>query len=342
MSPASRSSTGGVGGNGGPGGQGAEPAAGLNLSNVRSVSPRHLSNVRSVSPLKAWLLASRPQTLTAAFVPVAVGTACAYATGGFRLGPALAALLGAMLIQVGTNFANDVFDFEKGADTSERLGPTRAVQAGLLTAAAVRRGMMVTFGLAILVGVYLVLAAGPIVVAIGILSIASGIAYTGGPYPLGYHGLGDVFVMLFFGFVAVCGTSFVQAGHVPALAAWAAVPVGALATAILVVNNLRDRETDVRAGKRTLAVRFGRRAALVEYAVLIAAAYVVPAAIAGLGLGSAWVLLPLVTLPIAITLVRRVSVEEGSALNQRLVGTAQLLLAHGVLFVVGLARSAAR
>src|SRR5580692_1531577 len=214
--------------------------------------------------LRVWLLACRPATLVAAFVPVAVGAACAVADAHFRAGPALAALLGAVFIQIGTNLANDVYDFERGADTAERLGPTRAVQAGLLTARQVRAGMVVAFGLATLAGAYLVSAAGWPVVAIGVLSVASGIAYTGGPYPLGYHGLGDVFVMAFFGFVAVCGTVFVQAHEVPLLAWLAAVPVGAIATAVLVVNNLRDREQDARAGKRTLAVRFGRRAGVVE------------------------------------------------------------------------------
>src|SRR6185436_13884519 len=171
--------------------------------------------------------------------------------------------------------ANDVFDAEKGADTAERLGPTRTVQAGLLSASAVRTGMLVVFGAALLVGVYLTSVAGLTVVWIGLSSIAAAVAYTGGPWPLGYHGLGDVFVMAFFGFVAVCGTAFVQMGRVPELAWWASVPVGALATAILVVNNVRDRETDARAGKRTLAVRLGRGGALGEYFALLAAAYAV-------------------------------------------------------------------
>ena len=184
-----------------------------------------------------------------------------------------------MLLQVGSNLANDVFDFEKGADTDERLGPVRAAQAGLLEPRQLRTGMLVVFALALAIGVYLTAVAGPVVIAIGLASIASGVAYTGGPYPLGYHGLGDVFVMAFFGFVAVCGTAFVQAGHVPARAWFASGPVGAIATAVLVVNNVRDRETDVKAGKRTLPVRFGRRAGIVEYGFLIAE-YVVPVVLA--------------------------------------------------------------
>jgi len=225
---------------------------------------------------RAWVIAARPPTLSAALVPVLVGTACAVAENGVRVGAAVAALTGALLLQIAANFANDVFDYEKGADTAERLGPVRAVQAGLLTPDAVRRGLYLVLGLALLVGVYLTAVAGPAVVAIGLASMAAAVAYTGGPYPLGYHGLGDVFVMLFFGFVAVLGTTFVELGRVTPLAVAASVPVGALATAILVVNNLRDIATDRVAGKRTLAVRWGERGALTEYALLLLTAYVVP------------------------------------------------------------------
>jgi 1,4-dihydroxy-2-naphthoate octaprenyltransferase len=285
---------------------------------------------------RAWVLACRPATLAAAVVPVAVGTACAAALGGLRIGPALAALAGALLLQIGANLANDVFDYEKGADTHERLGPTRAVQSGLLPASSVRTAMLVVFGLALLVGAYLTAVAGPAIIAIGLLSIASAIAYTGGPWPLGYHGLGDLFVMLFFGFVAVCGTAFVQLGSVPALAWWAAVPVGSLATAILVVNNIRDRTTDLAAGKRTLAVRFGRRAALAEYLLLLAAAYSVPVLLFRTGTASAWALLPLLSLPIAVSLAWRLSTQEGARLNQVLAGTARLMLIMGLTFALGL------
>jgi 1,4-dihydroxy-2-naphthoate octaprenyltransferase len=265
-----------------------------------------------------------------------VGTAIAAVTGGARVGPALAALFGAMMLQITSNFANDVFDHEKGADTEERLGPTRAVQAGLLTPAEVRRGMMATIALATVAGLYLTAVAGWPCVVIGLCSIAAGVAYTGGPYPLGYHGLGDVFVMIFFGFVAVCGTVFVQTGTVPALAWLGAVPVGAIATAVLVVNNVRDRETDAKAGKRTLAVRFGRRAGVVEYAALLGAAYAAPV-VALLAFGrSPFILLPWVSLPIAVRLVRAVSTTSGRALNEYLVGTAKLLLVYGVLFSAGL------
>ena len=288
--------------------------------------------------LVTWIAAARLRTLPAAVVPVAVGTACAAASGGMALGPALAALGGALAIQIGANFANDVFDAERGADGPDRVGPLRAVSAGLITAAAMKRAMVAAFGVATLLGLYLVAVAGWPVVAIGVASILSGIAYTGGPWPLGYHGLGDLFVMVFFGFVAVCGTAFVQLGHVPCLAIAAAVPVGALATAILIVNNIRDRATDERAGKRTLAVRLGRRGGLIEYAALLAIAYAVPA---GLALtGRLAVALPLLSAPIAIDRMRALlAAADGPAFNRCLAATAQLMLLHGGLFAAGLAAS---
>lgn len=289
------------------------------------------------SPLSSWVLAARPKTLSAASVPVLVGSACAYSLGGFRLGPALAALGGALLLQIGANFANDVYDYEKGADTAERLGPTRAVQAGLLSPGAMKRGMILVFVLALLVGCYLTAVAGPVILAIGITSILSAIAYTGGPYPLGYNGLGDVFVFVYFGLVAVCGTVFVQVGQVPPLAVWCSIPVGALATAILVVNNLRDHEQDARVGKRTLAVRWGARAVIYEYGVLLALAYAVPLFLATSSAGGRFVLLPLLTLPLGRKLMRAVATERGRELNARLAGTAKLLLLFGLLFTLGIA-----
>ncbi|HMG52981.1 MAG TPA: 1,4-dihydroxy-2-naphthoate polyprenyltransferase [Kofleriaceae bacterium] len=288
--------------------------------------------------LAAWIAAARLRTLPAAVVPVAVGTACAAASGGVALGPALAALAGALAIQIATNFANDVFDAERGADGPDRVGPLRAVSAGLISAAAMKRAMIAAFGVAAVFGIYLAAVAGWPVIAIGVASVASGIAYTGGPWPLGYHGLGDVFVLAFFGFVAVCGTAFVQLGHVPCLAIAAAVPVGALATAILVVNNIRDRASDERAGKRTLAVRLGRRGALIEYAALVAIAYAVPLALAIAGRPA--VALPLLSAPVAIARVRAViAAGDGPTFNRCLAATAQLLLLHGGLFAAGLAAS---
>jgi 1,4-dihydroxy-2-naphthoate polyprenyltransferase len=283
-----------------------------------------------------WLAAARPRTLPAAVVPVVVGTACAAATARVAWGPALAALGGALAIQIGTNFANDVFDAERGADGPDRIGPLRAVSAGLISAAAMKRAMIAAFGVATALGVYLAAIAGWPVVAIGVASVISGIAYTGGPWPLGYHGLGDLFVLVFFGFVAVCGTAYVQLGSVPGVALAAALPVGALATAILVVNNLRDRATDERAGKRTLAVRLGRRAALIEYTALVVAAYAVPLGLAIAG--RTWVWLPVLSAPLAIARLRAlVAADTGPAFNRCLADTAQLLLVHGALFALGLA-----
>ena len=295
---------------------------------------------QSVKPeagsLAAWWLAVRPPTLAAAVIPVAVGAACAFASGGLRWGPTLGCLLGAIWIQIGTNFANDVFDFEKGADTGERLGPTRAVQAGLLTPAQMRRGMWLAFAVATACGIYLTAVAGWPLVVIGIASILSGIAYTGGPYPLGYNGLGDLFVMIFFGFVAVAGTAFVNLGFVPELALWAAVPVGALATNILVVNNIRDRRTDREAGKSTLVARFGRRFGEIEFFLLLALAYLVPLLLWRTGTASLYVLFPWITLPRAALLFGQLLRLDGKELNQTLVGAARLMVLHGLLFVVGL------
>jgi 1,4-dihydroxy-2-naphthoate octaprenyltransferase len=228
------------------------------------------------SRLAVWLLAARPRTLPAAAAPVLVGTALASWRGMARPLPALAALAGALLIQVATNLANDYFDFVRGADTTDRIGPTRVTQAGLLPPSAVRRGMLVTLAAALSVGAYLVVVGGWPILVIGIASLACAVLYTGGPFPLAYHGLGEVFVFVFFGLVAVAGTYWVQALSFPAEAWWAGAGAGALSTALLVVNNLRDLETDARAGKRTLAVRLGRRGTALEYLALLALAAAVP------------------------------------------------------------------
>lgn len=264
-----------------------------------------------------------------------MGTAVAFSEGVFQFGPALAALLGALLIQIGTNFANDVFDFKKGADTSTRLGPVRVTQAGLLSPEQVMTGMWLTFGLATLIGLYLVIIGGWPIVAIGLLAIASGIAYTGGPFPLGYNGLGDLFVFIFFGLVAVCGTYYVQALMVSTAAVWAAVPMGLLATAILVVNNLRDIETDRAAGKKTLAVRFGRRGAQIEYLLLVGLSYLTPLLMWITGVSTAWVLLSWLSTLLLPKLANFIMTEKGRPLNQALAGTARLELAYSFLLSMG-------
>jgi 1,4-dihydroxy-2-naphthoate octaprenyltransferase len=280
----------------------------------------------------------RPRTLPVSVGPVLVGTAVAFSAGSLRLGPAIAAAAGALLLQIGSNFANDVFDFEKGADTETRIGPPRAAQMGFLSASALKRGMLVVFLLASLCGVYLAWVAGPVILLVGTISIVAAIAYTGGPWPLRYHGLGDIAVFVFFGCVAVVGTTFVQTSTIHPLAIAAAVPVGALATAILVVNNLRDVDADRMVGKRTLAVRIGRRGARLEWAALVAAAYLTTIVAMIAMKQSAWVLLPWLSAPGALALWRVIrSTEDGSALNEALAGTARLGFLFSLLFAVGIA-----
>ncbi|HZA14383.1 MAG TPA: 1,4-dihydroxy-2-naphthoate polyprenyltransferase [Myxococcaceae bacterium] len=283
-----------------------------------------------------WVLAARPKTLAAAVVPVCLGTALAWGVGKGSALPALAALAGAVFIQIGTNLANDYFDFKKGADTADRLGPTRVTQAGLVAPSAVLAGAVAVFAAAFGVGVYLTAVAGWPIAIIGLLALASGWAYTGGPYPLGYHGLGDLWVFIFFGLVAVAGTYYAQALELTPLAVAAGVPPGAIATGLLAVNNLRDIETDARAGKRTLVVRFGMGAGRGEYAALLALAYATPVAIWAAGWSGPWTLLALLSLPAAIGPLRTVLRERGAALNAAIGGTARLLAVYGALFSAGL------
>lgn len=297
-----------------------------------------MSRTSTISTPRAWLMATRPKTLSAAAVPVAVGTAVAFSEGEFAWLPALVALLGAFLIQIGTNLANDYFDYKKGADTEDRLGPTRVVSSGLITPGAVRRAMVATFALSALVGSYLIWVAGWPILVIGVLSILSGIAYTGGPYPLGYNGLGDVFVFIFFGVVAVVGTYYVQALSMSWVALAASVPVGLLSVAILIVNNYRDIDTDRVAGKRTLAVRLGRRLTRAQYQLCLGGAYLVPALQVSLGEHTLWTLAPLLSAPLAWRLRQRFMTEtDGEALNLVLEDTAKLLALFGVLYALGLA-----
>ena len=226
----------------------------------------------------------RPRTLAAAVAPVLVGAALAWRAGAFSAVASLLCLLFALLVQVGANFANDYYDFVHGADTPERVGPVRAVAAGLVSPAAMRRAMGLTFAAAFAVGLSLVAWGGWWLVAVGVASIASALAYTGGPYPLGYHGFGDVFVFVFFGLIAVGATFWVQAGHLTVASLLAGAAVGALATNILLVNNYRDAATDAKAGKRTVVVRFGKRYALGQFAAAHVVAAATPLALAGLGL----------------------------------------------------------
>lgn len=286
--------------------------------------------------LQAWGLAIRPRTLPAAAAGVIMGSALAWHDGFFRFTTALACLLAALLLQMGSNLANDVFDFERGTDTPERLGPTRVTQAGLLTAAQVRYGMVVVFGLAALLGLYLARLGGWPVIVLGGAAIVSAIAYTGGPFPLGYHGLGDVFVFLFFGLAAVTGTYYVQAGFVSNAAWWMAIPPGSMITAILVVNNLRDLESDRKAGKRTLAVMFGERTTKSEYLTCMTGAYLVLPFAAWVEVVPWTALLAWLSLPIAWRAGRVVLTLAGRPLNTALAGTGQSALVYSLLFWAGL------
>jgi 1,4-dihydroxy-2-naphthoate polyprenyltransferase len=266
-----------------------------------------------------------------------VGTALAWRHGTSRPLAALAALIGAVAIQIGTNLANDLYDFRKGADSPGRIGPPRVLPEGWLSAGEVRGGMIAFFAIATLAGVYLFSVAGWPVVAIGAASIAAGIGYTAGPVALAYVGLGDAAVFVFFGFVAVLGTYYVQAGTVHPEAIVAAIPVGALATAILIVNNVRDIDRDRSVGKRTLAVILGRRGARAEFVALLIAAYAVPIGLWAQGLHSAWILLPFATGSLAMRALHAVRArEDGPSLNRALHDTARLHALFGLLFAAGI------
>ncbi len=286
--------------------------------------------------LDAWLLAARPRTLVAGLVPVAVGTAIAAAEDVSRPGVAMLAALTALLLQISANLANDVFDFERGADDETRLGPPRAVATGMLSAREVRRGTLIAAAAAAIAGSGLIWVGGWPVALAGIASIVVALAYTGGPWPLGYHGLGDLCTFAFFGVVGVAGSHYVQAGALSPLALAASIPIGCLVTAILVVNNVRDLESDARVGKRTLAVRMGRRATRVYFAALLGTAYLC-ALVLGFSHGAPRAaLFPLATVVLALPLLRTVSSEcDGPALNAALAGTARLAGAFGLLFAVG-------
>lgn len=308
-----------------------------------------MSSNAEPSRAKAWVMAARPQTMPAAVSPVLVGVGVAVHEGLFAPLPATAALVGAVLIQIGTNFANDYYDAVQGADTEAREGFTRVTSGGLIEPAAVKRAMWLTFAAAMLVGTSLVWVGGVPIVVIGLLSVASGIAYTGGPYPLGYHGLGDLFVFVFFGLVAVTGTVYVQAaagvpgvpigvpdGTVPALGLLASLPMAGLTTNVLVVNNVRDREEDKKTGKRTLAVRFGYGVSRAEYVAMLVLAYAVPVWLFSQQFSPA-ILLPVLSVPIAGVVTQTVLTEtNGEALNPALERSGQLLALYAALFTGGL------
>jgi 1,4-dihydroxy-2-naphthoate octaprenyltransferase len=281
-------------------------------------------------------MAARPKTLPAAAAPVIVGWGLAFADHAFRLGPALAALVIGLLLQIGANLANDVADFHRGADTAERLGPTRVTSAGLLTPGQVSAGMWAVFGLAGLLGLYLFREAEWPVLVIGATAVLAALAYTGGPFPYGYYGLGEIFVFIYFGLAATAGTYFVQALSVSPAAWWVSAPMGLLTVAILIVNNLRDIATDASAGKRTLAVRLGPTGTRVEYFVCVLAAYLIVTLAAALSILPLTALLVWASIFVAWRVWRVVQTMEGRALNAALAGTGRLELLFGILLAVGL------
>ncbi len=300
------------------------------MTDIRESPPK-------TTPWQAWMLAIRPRTLPASASGVIAGTAAAFADGGFRPLVALAALAVALLLQIGANVSNDYFDFFKGADTKERLGPLRVTQAGLIPPRQVATGMVMIFVLAALAGLYLVFQGGWPLAVVGALAILSALAYTGGPYPLGYHGLGELFVFLFFGLAAVLGTYYAQTLRL-SLAAWIpALSVGLLTMNILAVNNLRDMTTDRASGKRTLAVRLGEKGTLVEFGLFLALAYLIPLGAAVAGRVSPWTLLAWLSLPLGVKLFRDMATVRGRGLNRTLAQAGQLDLLFSALYSIGLA-----
>lgn len=310
------------------------------MSAVPSGAPTGSPAVRP-SRIRVGLLAIRPATLPAAVSGVVVGLGAALAVGApLRLDAAAGCLAVALLLQIAANLSNDLSDFRRGADTADRTGPIRVAAAGLMTERQLEAAIGLTIAAAAVVGLGLVSIGGPALIVVGAVAIVSALAYTGGPWPYGYRGLGEVFVFVFFGPVAVAGTAFLQAGRLEPLFVAAAIPVGALTSAILVVNNLRDIPTDAAAGKRTLAVRLGRRATQREYAALLAVAFVIPVGLFAAE-GKVAVLLPLFAAPIVLPLLRTVQTfGDPRRLNAVLKGTARLVLVFGVLFATGLAFAA--
>ncbi len=289
------------------------------------------------SGVHIWLMAARPRTLPAGIAPVLVGTALAGFVHVFHPLRFFAALIAAVFIQVGTNLSNDYSDARRGADTEDRLGPVRVTAGGLVPPRQVLIATYVSFGIAVLAGIYLVAVAGWQLLLVGAASILAGVLYTGGPRPYGYEGLGEVFVFLFFGVVAVAGSYFVQTTHLVWEAFALSVPVGLLAAAILVVNNYRDIDTDRRAGKRTLAVRIGRASTRNLYAAMVYGAFVLAPVTWLFGPLRPWLLLPWLTLPIAASVIRTVrNRTDGASLNQALAQTGMLQLAFCVLLSAGL------
>ncbi|MHA2172333.1 MAG: 1,4-dihydroxy-2-naphthoate polyprenyltransferase [Candidatus Kariarchaeaceae archaeon] len=290
------------------------------------------------SNFKIWMMAIRPKTLPAAISPVLIGIAFAVRDDHFNFFPAFAALLGALILQIGANLANDYSDFHKGTDTADRIGPVRVAASGLLDVTTLRNGLIVTLVIAMVIGLYLIWIGGIVILLIGTLSLIFLLAYSGGPWPYGYRGLGDFFVFVFFGLFAVSGTYYVQALHFNNNVIIGSIAPGTLITAILVVNNYRDIETDRKTGKNTLAVMLGKQWTIIEFILLLLIAYLIPIYLLVVENYSSWVLLPLISSPFSLNLVRIIKqTSDGKILNDALAQTAKTGLLFNLLFALGIA-----
>ena len=294
-------------------------------------------DLQNITKFQSWLLAARPKTLLAAFVPVIVGSALAINSGKFILLNSLIALLCSLLIQIGTNFTNDLYDYLKGADNHKRKGPLRVLSSGLITVSEMKMGSFLIFFLSFLFGIYLVKSAGIVILVIGVISIIAGIAYTAGPFPLAYNGLGDIFVFMFFGVVGTMGTYFLHTKEFSFLSFLASIPVGALITNILIINNYRDIEEDKAAGKNTLAVLLGRNFTRYQFIFFLIISFAVPVILFFVFHFHFWIFLPYITIPLAYRLILMIYTFEGLQLNKTLELTAKFSAIFGILFAAGLA-----
>ncbi|GAB4295991.1 MAG: 1,4-dihydroxy-2-naphthoate polyprenyltransferase [Ignavibacteriaceae bacterium] len=290
----------------------------------------------SSEKINNWILASRPKTLLAAFVPVLVGSSLAFAEGRFYPLVALVALFCSVLIQVGTNFANDLYDHLRGADTKKRKGPKRVLAEGWISVSEMNKGILIVFLISFIAGLYLVFWGGWIILVIGVVSIIAGLAYTAGPFPLAYNGLGDLFVFTFFGVIGTMGTYFLHSGEFTFISFLISVPVGSLITNILVVNNYRDIEEDRLAGKNTLAVKFGRDFSRYQFLVLMILSFLTPLILFFFFDFNYTIFLPVLGLPIAVKLINMLKIYEGTELNLALEQTAKFSAIYGILFSAGI------
>ena len=289
-----------------------------------------------MNKIDSWLIASRPRTLLVAFVPVMVGSAVAFNEGKLKIILSLSALLCSLLIQVGTNFTNDLYDFIKGTDTIKRKGPRRVLASGLISVGEMKTAIVLTFLTAFLIGLFLVYHGGFVILVIGILSILAGLAYTAGPYPLAYNALGDIFVFMFFGIIGTVGTYYLHTNDLSIVSFISSIPVGALVTNILVVNNYRDIEEDKTAGKKTLAVKLGKNFTRYQFIFLIVLSFLVPLILFIFFNASIFIFLPYLTLPIAYKVISMIYTLNGTQLNTTLELTARLSAIYGLLFSAGI------